>query len=160
MYRLLFFVLAFVGVTLGASAQDLEPKEKITRLSFNSFAVGEKIMDKHEYNEYLRLNCPIAHAQYNSGKKLAKTGYGLLGGGVFGVGAGCAAMLIGETEGALMGGLMLTLVGGLLIEGSIPCLAIGYVKQAKSCRTYNARCASPTLSYQVGVSGVGLRLNF
>lgn len=145
------------GVTATSSAME---KYNIERMGINSYTYMGKYLDKKEYAQFLRNNCPQAYKQYKEGRIWALSGWGMMGAGVVLTGAGLG-MLIGEMDAGfamLMTGAALTGVSVL-----VP-IAVGYDKINKSHKTYNNTCASSaapiTLNFSAGSNGLGLALQF
>lgn len=178
MYKILLFLIAFMGLNLSAMAQVSDNDEQnetqtietqtalnlpITKLKYNSFAMGEQIMNRHQYKEHLKLNCPIAYKQFNTGRKLVISGYSLLGVGAVSAIAG-PIMLFGgiftNSKGAAYSGATLCFLSIGAAAASVPCLVVGYIKRGNAIKTYNGKCASPSLSYQVSPASFGLTLTF
>lgn len=144
----------------------------ISRLNNHEFLYMNKTMNKKEYSNFLKNNCPEAFSQYKSGKKLIGAGWALFGVGLAATaGGGVGLALVGETSSSSSDVFMVVTVSTILSVGSamtlasIPMLGVGYSRCKKSVKTYNNKCASPdiqplSLNLTAGQNGLGLALNF
>ena len=143
----------------------------ISRLNNHEFLYMNKTMNKKEYSNFLKNNCPEAFSQYKSGKKLIGAGWALFGVGLAATAGGGAVVLVGEISSSsssvsmIVTGITILSVGSAMTVASIPMLGVGYSRCKKSVKTYNNKCASPdiqplSLNLTAGQNGLGLALNF
>ena len=144
------------------------------------YYLGDRRMSEDEYLAFIQTNCQEAWDSYQKGRKLWKTGWGLLGAGAAVLSVGMACVIYGsiqlpqakpegspwykEAYGSLVSGAVLTPIGAGLCLGSIPCLVVGGLKKNRSHNVYNEVCASrqvvATIKLQSSSNGLGLALNF
>ena len=142
------------------------------------YVLGDKIMDKKEYGDFLYVNCPIAYEKWQSGSKRVKSGWTLAITGLT-----CETMstisfisyakseryhprgrYYTYNDGALILGFA-TLVPAVILETTaVPLLVTGYVSRRKSIGLYNEQCAPRNSAFELRLNvkgnGLGLSLNF
>ncbi len=59
-------------------------------------------------------------------------------------------------------GISMVVIGGVAALSSIPMLCVGYSKRHKSVDTYNKKCSSDDITYNItaGKDGLGLAIQF
>jgi len=118
-------------------------------------------MKKDVYENFLLEHCPSAYNQYHSGRKFARTGWGLFGGAV---GLGVATGLIMGLSSYNNEALICSAIPDLMLVASIPVLCVGYTRMHRSADTFNTMCAGrqPQAYWSINASqnGIGLALNF
>lgn len=152
----------------------------ITKLD-DVYYMDGKPLSQERYEHFLMENCPDAYLSMQRGKKLCKTGWGLLipgivlsavGTGLMSSGlaglAGLATPLYGDDAygvwqtNKMVAGCLVFAAGHALGIASIPCLVVGNIKKNNAHEVYNAQCvqqtASLNLQLQTSGNGVGLAL--
>ena len=159
------------------SAEEVPTYPMLDRIK-GQYVLGDKIMDKKEYGDFLYVNCPIAYEKWQSGSKRVKSGWTLAITGLT-----CEMMstisfisyaksehyntrrgYYTYNDGALALGIA-TLVPAVLLETTaVPLLVTGYVSRRKSIGLYNEQCAPKNSAFEFRLSlkgnGLGLSLNF
>ncbi len=164
------------------SEKSIAPKEEPTYPMLDrikgQYVLGDMVMDKKEYGEFLYTNCPSAYKKWQSGSKRVKSGWTLLitgltchtistishfsytkseryhaRGGYYTYNDGARALSIA------------TMVPATLLETTaIPLLVTGYVSRRKSIGLYNEQCAPKNSAFEFRLNlkgnGLGLSLNF
>ena len=154
-------------------------KYSLTRMGPNEYIYMGKYLEKHEYEYFLKNNCPKAYGQYKVGKQLIAAGWGVFAAGLA-IGAGGAAMVAvgikdarnynekyySTADGLEIGGIVMLSVGPSISAAvGVPLLCIGYSKRNKAYQVYNNSCASSAatpLTFHVisGKNGIGLAMQF
>lgn len=150
-----------------------KPKGQMVRNTYNErhffgmkeFSYGSKQMDKKEYADFLKRNCPPAYLTYTRGKQAVIAGWVLFG-------AGCAFVVIG---GGLMvngddvvhaSGFGICIAGAGMAGASFILLPIGYTyRNKKSVDVFNNQCTRKrttacTFNLQSSSNGLGVALRF
>lgn len=162
--------------------ESIAPKEEPTYPMLDrikgQYVLGDMVMDKKEYGEFLYTNCPSAYKKWQSGSKRVKSGWTLLitgltchtistishfsytkseryhaRGGYYTYNDGARALSIA------------TMVPATLLETTaIPLLVTGYVARRKTIGLYNEQCAPKNSAFDLRLNlkgnGLGLSLNF
>ena len=159
------------GITASSTAME---RYNIERMGINEYTYLGTCMDKHEYELFLRKNCPQAYSQYRQGQRLIGAGWGTIGGGVLAMIAGGVMIGLYEPdpnsknsapEGLALGGIAACVVGGAAIATGIPLVCVGYIKRNNAYKVYNNTCASSSatqLSFNLtaGQNGLGIAMQF
>lgn len=151
--------------------QSVYSNELITKISGNEYRLGNTVMDRKAYADFLYKNCPAAWKKYKHGRNAVITGWTF-----FAVGAalqGCWGLLpYAEsfytkdknyyyflqdlTLGLGFGGVGLAGIGFFTFVS-------GYGSTAAALKTYNKRCASSTpitFNLTAGQNGLGIAMQF
>lgn len=128
----------------------------------NTYYYDGMPMKKDVYESFLLEHCPGAYNHYYSGRKLARSGWGLFGGAVG------AAAVVGLLQGFIPNnnGVIVACwaIPDLMLVASIPVLCVGYSRMHRSADTFNTMCADkqPQAYWSINASqnGIGLALNF
>lgn len=142
------------------------------------YVLGDMVMDKKEYGNFLYANCPIAYEKWQSGSKRVKSGWTLaITGFTCEMISTISFISYAKSEryharggyytyndGALALGIA-TLVPAVLLETTaIPLLVTGYVSRRKSIGLYNEQCAPKNSAFELQLNlkgnGLGVSLNF
>lgn len=144
-------------------------KYSLTRMGPNEYIYMGKYLEKHEYEYFLKNNCPKAYGQYKVGKQLIAAGWGVFAAGLA-IGAGGAAMVglsaNNNNYDLEIGGIVMLSVGpSVSTVVGVPLLCVGYSKRNKAYQVYNNSCASSAatpLTFHVisGKNGIGLAMQF
>lgn len=125
----------------------------------NTYTYEGQVMNKIEYRDFLKENCPIAYDKMNRGYTSAYTGWCLLGAGL---GIDLGTIIVGAATGNLHYNA-LNVMSAVFEIVSIPMLITGYVQMHKSVNIFNEQCTNAnmvSLELQASANGVGLALHF
>lgn len=158
-----------------AASSAVDPSLMMTK-SDDFYVLGDLRMDEAQYVEFVKANCTPAYEAYQKAFQLRKTGFTLLGMGIGFAAGGTTFIVLGSIFGATVSsglGLAFTIpgsifagVGGGLLIGSIPCIAVGTVKKNNSYEVYNEVCARPSyatkleFNLQTSQNGLGVAMRF
>ena len=132
----------------------------------------ENVMNKKEYVNFLKNNCPEAFRLHKDGKKIITSGWCLFGIGLGFITTGGMYQLAVELNhygskddkyhdfysqvqrtkldiqynNYSVISLSIVCIGAGITAISIPLLSVGYAKQKKALTTYNKQCSSPYIS--------------
>ena len=173
--QLLIAVAAMLFCSIDANAQYAQPAPQALELhSGRLTAEGGRTLSDNEVRHL--IGDEIFQQTYVGARRQYNAGIALLSGGLAGVGAGIALMVIAdnsgvrsdnyyglddESEGRMALGALLMIAGGACIDVGVPFLIIGKRRLSWIAEDYNMK-SSPAYSFNIeGTSnGVGLVIRF
>ena len=139
--------------------------------SGNRFYYGNDVMDKHQYSDYLQINCPIAYQTFIEGNGLVGGGTAFfVAGSILDIGSVIYAVKLNAdryaTNKELNLAIWMGVIGGAFEIAAIPMWIVGGVKKSKSVDIFNEQCneqqkaSQVTLKFQASQNGLGVAMNF
>ena len=131
--------------------------------SGNTYYYDNLVMNKQATLEWLETQeCYSAASQFNSGYKIANTGWVLMATGLV---LDLGGFILLGLRGPARAGTIMSVAGSLLEIACIPTIAVGYSKMHQSVNVYNVTCNKTTIvkpywTLQASENGIGLAYKF
>ncbi len=138
----------------------------IERVTYNEYKIGGQWVNRKEYYNFINnKNCIPAYQQFQTGKKLSKAGWWMMGAGGVIAFVGGMFFISKEPDAATAGCVLAPMGAGVFgIGGSL--VWAGYSKMNNAYKRYNDNCSPDkktsyvSFNLQSSANGLGLAIHF